>query len=122
MAISEGRKYLSSGDFLIIRRTITASPGGQDGASASAGTDGTGGGGPATGSARAGTPTRRVDVNRASAAELEALPGIGPALAQRIVADREVNGPFRRPQDLRRVAGIGEKTVAKLLPYITTGP
>lgn len=95
---------------------------GQDGASAPAGTDGTGGGGPATGSARAGTPTRRVDVNRASAAELEALPGIGPALAQRIVADREVNGPFRRPQDLGRVAGIGEKTLAKLLPYITTGP
>ncbi|HEY8552527.1 MAG TPA: ComEA family DNA-binding protein, partial [Thermaerobacter sp.] len=95
---------------------------GQDGASPPAGAAGTDGVGTAAGSGRAGAPTRRVDVNRATAAELEALPGIGPALAQRIVADREVNGPFRRPQDLSRVSGIGEKTVAQLLPYITTGP
>ncbi|HEY8394856.1 MAG TPA: ComEA family DNA-binding protein [Thermaerobacter sp.] len=82
---------------------------------------------PVTGSGpvKAGSPESptpaRVDINRASAAELEQLPGIGPALAERIVADREVNGPFRRPEDLTRVAGIGEKTLARLLPYIRAG-
>lgn len=62
-----------------------------------------------------------VDINRAGVDELERLPGIGPALAERIVADREVNGPFRRPEDLARVAGIGEKKLAQLLPYIRAG-
>lgn len=94
---------------------------GQDGTTPAGGTARAEGPGTAAGGA-AGNGTRRIDINRASAAELEALPGIGPALAQRIVADREVNGPFRRPQDLSRVTGIGEKTLARLLPYITTGP
>ncbi|PZN12274.1 MAG: hypothetical protein DIU69_04160 [Bacillota bacterium] len=62
-----------------------------------------------------------VDINRAGVDELEQLPGIGPALAQRIVADRQVNGPFRRPEDLARVSGIGEKKLAQLLPYIRAG-
>jgi competence protein ComEA len=51
----------------------------------------------------------RVDINRASAAELEALPGVGPATAKKILADREANGPFSTPEDLMRVSGIGEK-------------
>lgn len=81
-----------------------------------------GAGAAAPGTVPSGSTPHRVDINRATAADLEALPGIGPALAQRIVADREVNGPFRRPQDLTRVTGIGDKTLARLLPYITTGP
>lgn len=55
-----------------------------------------------------------VDVNRASAAELEALPGIGPTLAQRIVADREANGRFATLGELERVSGIGPKLVERL--------
>lgn len=50
-----------------------------------------------------------VDLNRASVVELDSLPGIGPATAQRIVEDREANGPFRTPEDLMRVSGIGPK-------------
>ena len=52
----------------------------------------------------------RVDLNRASAAELEGLPGIGPALAQRIVAAR----PFRTVEALDAVKGIGPKRLAAL--------
>ncbi len=59
--------------------------------------------------AQSGAGTGGVDINRASAAELEALPGVGPATAEKIVADREENGPFAAPEDLMRVPGIGEK-------------
>ncbi|GAB4274962.1 MAG: ComEA family DNA-binding protein [Coriobacteriia bacterium] len=50
-----------------------------------------------------------IDVNRASAEELETLPGIGPVTAAAIIAERETNGPFRSVDDLLRVRGIGEK-------------
>lgn len=53
----------------------------------------------------------RLDVNRASAAELAELPGIGDVLAQRIVDDREQNGPFTCTDDLTRVPGIGARTL-----------
>ena len=106
------QKELTSGAFVPGRDGLAASP--------PPGPGGTPANGPAGGAP--GAASRPIDINRATAAELEALPGIGPALAQRIVADREVNGPFRRPQDLTRVAGIGAKTLEKLLPYITVGP
>lgn len=51
-----------------------------------------------------------VDLNRADAAALETLPRVGPALAERIIAWREANGPFAAVQDLMAVSGIGEKT------------
>ena len=60
-----------------------------------------------------------LDLNRATAEELEALPGIGPALAERILAFREENGPFRSPEELLSVSGIGEATLAGLMPYIS---
>lgn len=60
----------------------------------------------------------RIDVNRAGAAELEALPGIGPALAARIVAHRGSQGPFRQAGDLLAVPGIGEKTLARFADQI----
>lgn len=63
-----------------------------------------------------------VDVNRASAAELEALPGIGPALAGRVVAEREAHGPFRSPRELERVPGIGPKLRARLEPHVRADP
>ena len=62
-----------------------------------------------------------VDINTADEELLQRLPGIGPALAERIVADREANGPFVSLEDLTRVSGIGEKTVEALQPYATAG-
>jgi len=59
-----------------------------------------------------------LDPNRASASELTSLPGIGPALAGRIVLDRERNGPFRAPEDLLRVKGIGPATMERILPWL----
>ncbi len=63
----------------------------------------------------------RVDLNRATAAELETLPGIGPAKAAAIVEHRETQGPFAEPGDIRAVAGIGEKTFQQLADRITAG-
>jgi competence protein ComEA len=62
-----------------------------------------------------------IDVNQASAAELSLLPGVGPSLAAAIVADRESRGPFRRPQDIDRVRGIGPSILARILPHVTVG-
>jgi competence ComEA-like helix-hairpin-helix protein len=52
----------------------------------------------------------RVSINTASQAELDQLPGIGPALARAIVAERTAHGPFRTLEDLRRVRGLGAAT------------
>lgn len=60
-----------------------------------------------------------IDVDRASAAELDRLPGIGPALAQRIVEDREANGAFGSVEALQRVRGIGPALAARLAPLVT---
>lgn len=62
-----------------------------------------------------------VNINTATAEELQALPGIGPTRAKAIVAYREEHGPFVYPEDLRKVSGIGEGTLAKLLDHITVG-
>jgi competence protein ComEA len=66
-------------------------------------------------------PARPVDLNRAGAEELVTLPGIGKALAQRIIEFREKNGPFRRVEDLMKVKGIGEKSFQKIRPHVTIG-
>ena len=50
---------------------------------------------------------------------MQRLPGIGPARAQAIVADREANGPFRIPEELTRVDGIGEGILQGLIDYVT---
>jgi competence protein ComEA len=59
-----------------------------------------------------------LDLNRATAADLEALPGIGPELARRIIDYRTAHGPFKRIDDLEEVSGIGSKKVEKIKPYI----
>jgi len=61
----------------------------------------------------------KLDLNTATAEQLQELPGIGEKRAADIIADREENGPFRFPEDLARVKGIGEQTVAGVLDYIT---
>jgi len=62
---------------------------------------------------------QKIDINRAEAWLLEALPGIGEVLAQRIVDYRSQNGPFRTIEDLLKVKGIGPATFAKIRDYIT---
>jgi competence protein ComEA len=64
-------------------------------------------------------PHRRVDVDRATARELQALPGIGPALAARIVAYRDSNGPFGSLARLQQVKGIGPAKARKLDSLVT---
>ncbi|MHB8901666.1 MAG: ComEA family DNA-binding protein [Thermoguttaceae bacterium] len=59
-----------------------------------------------------------VDVNTASWPELAELPEVGETLARRIVEHREAHGPFRAPEDLADVKGIGEKKLAKMRPYL----
>lgn len=74
---------------------------------------------PATVSAGAAA---KLDINAATREELEALPLIGPAIAQRIVDDRTANGPYKQIEDLARVRGISARTVDQLRDRITVGP
>lgn len=62
-----------------------------------------------------------IDINRADAEQLTALPGIGEILARRIVAYREENGSFLSTQELQNVEGIGEKRLDAILDLITVG-
>ena len=62
-----------------------------------------------------------LNLNTATEAQLEALPGIGPAMATRIVEYRKKNGPFKKAEDLMNVKGIGEKSFLKLKALITVG-
>ena len=62
-----------------------------------------------------------VNINTASAAELDALPGIGAKTAERIIEYRQKNGPFKKVEELMNVRGVGEKNFLKLKPQITVG-
>lgn len=71
--------------------------------------------------ADAAAPAKKVvNVNQASADELARLPRVGAKLADRIVAYRTQHGPFKRPEDLMSVKGIGEKMFTSLRPYVAT--
>lgn len=63
-----------------------------------------------------------INLNTASATELESLPGIGPKTAQRIVEYREKNGSFKKVEDLMNVKGIGEKSFLKLRSRLSVAP
>ena len=63
--------------------------------------------------------TGTVNVNTASASELQALPGIGAKTAARIVEYRQKNGPFKKIEELMNVRGVGEKNFVKLKAQIT---
>jgi competence protein ComEA len=64
----------------------------------------------------------QVDINKAQWPELATLPGVGRKLAERIVQSRETDGPFRDNSDLRRVRGIGPRTLESLRPYLRSVP
>ncbi len=63
-----------------------------------------------------------VNINTATAAEFEGLPGIGARTAARILEYRQKNGPFKKIEDLMNVRGVGEKSFLKLKPQLTVGP
>jgi competence protein ComEA len=60
----------------------------------------------------------RIDPNRADVPDLRRLPGVGESVARAVIASREREGPFRRPEDLERVRGIGPATVARLSAHL----
>jgi competence protein ComEA len=66
-----------------------------------------------------GSGNAQVNINTATVQELQLLPRVGPALAQRIVDFRSANGPFKAPEELTRVKGIGEKSFSGLAPYVS---
>lgn len=65
-------------------------------------------------------PGDRIDLNRASVAELMRLPGVGQKKAQAIVSHR-AKAPFQRPEDVVKVKGLGPAWLAKVRPHLTTG-
>ena len=101
-------RVLSDGEQVVVP-TLEESAGAQGADAAGAGAS--------SGSAAGG----RVNINRATAAELDTLPGVGPSTAEKIVADREANGPFATTEDLKRVSGIGDKKYEELADLVCVG-
>jgi competence protein ComEA helix-hairpin-helix repeat region len=64
----------------------------------------------------------KVNINTAGINELDTIPGIGPALAQRIIDYRTENGWFSAPEEIQNVSGIGSKTYEKMEKYISVSP
>lgn len=93
----------------------------QDGAMPAAGeSTASAGAGASPGNAgSSGAAGGKVNINQAGVEELDTLPGVGPSTAEKIVADREANGPFASIEDLKRVSGIGDKKYEQLSGLIT---
>ena len=63
-------------------------------------------------------PAKPLDLNAATAAQLQQLPGVGPGTAQQMVSFREKSGPFQRVEDLLAIHGISKVKLEKLRPYV----
>lgn len=63
-------------------------------------------------------PGTKININTASRSELDKLPGVGPKTADSIIEYRKANGPFKKPSDIKKVKGIGEKTYQKMADFI----
>jgi competence protein ComEA len=70
---------------------------------------------------RPAKPAVTVNLNTATTAELETLPGVGAKMAARIIEYRQKKGPFKKVEELMNVQGIGEKNFLKLKPQLTVG-
>ena len=108
---------VTDGERVYVAKAGQADPGvlGSDGGPAAPGaSSGSGGGGGVGGGVGA-----KVNLNTATQAQLEELPGIGPTYAQSIIAERERRGGFTSVNDLRSVRGIGDKRFAELAPLVT---
>jgi len=68
------------------------------------------------------TASAKLNINTATLEELQTLPRIGPAIAQRIIDYRKEHGPFKRIEDLLKVQGIGERVFEQIKDRITVGP
>jgi competence protein ComEA len=101
---------VADGQRIFVAKVGQADPGVPGDATAGA-TDG--------GDSGASVPGAKVDLNTASQAQLEELPGIGPTYAQSIIAERQRRGGFKSVNDLRSVRGIGDKRFAELAPLVT---
>ena len=77
---------------------------------------------PASTSAQKTLPSQPINLNTATIAQLEALPGIGPNTAKSIVDFRNHSGPFQRVEDLLAIKGISKSKLEKLHPYVTIVP
>ena len=75
--------------------------------------------GPAFAAAQA--PAGKINLNTATVGQLEDLPGVGPALAARIVEHRQKNGAFKSVEDVMAVKGIGEKNFSKIQGFLSVG-
>jgi len=97
---------LADGERVYVGKPGVADPGAASGAAGDAGSG-------------AAAPGGKVNLNTATQAQLEELPGVGPAFAQAILAERQRRGGFTSVNDLRSVRGIGEKRFADLSPLVT---
>jgi competence protein ComEA len=77
---------------------------------------------PAVTEAPVNSSAELININTASATELDSLPGIGPSYAQKIIQYREQNGPFQTTEDIVKVTGIGSGTYERIKDLITVGP
>jgi competence protein ComEA len=110
-------RIVGDGEQLYVPALGEAQPGAPPGAASGNG-NGSAGGAAGTGSGSA-APAGKVNVNTASVGELDSLPRIGPAMAQRIIDYRDANGRFTSIDDLRNITGIGEKTFDGLKDLVT---
>lgn len=77
---------------------------------------------PQEGKGLAATSAAPLNLNQATATELERLPGVGPAMATRILEYRQKNGSFKKVEELMNIQGIGEKNFLKLRTLVVVGP